>query len=219
MVSFIITLGRKRWYGARAYMLPNDPPTINWISQELEFRPKGVGKLLVRDLNACLENPRDQREEQLSTVLAGHGLTDQAQHFLLRRKYRAEGGWMWRMWREGRPILVRAYYILWAKDDFSMVGLRESRTPTDHRMVLGVLGGYGVTSHRAYAKGRTTWPIRAEQGITRQIEGDLHFMDLKMKINKPSGKDISTSAPWILDKNWKIADHSNALGSKSRNNQ
>ena len=35
MVIFIITLGRKRWYGVRAYMPPNDLPPINWIMQPL----------------------------------------------------------------------------------------------------------------------------------------------------------------------------------------
>ena len=87
VVSFIITLGRKCWYGVGAYVPPNNLPTINWIRQELECRTKGMRKLLVGDLNACLENPRDQREEQLATALAGYGLTDQAQHFLPRRKY------------------------------------------------------------------------------------------------------------------------------------
>ena len=61
VVSFIIKLGRKRWYGVRAYVQPNDLPTIKLIRRALECRPKGMGKLLVGNLNACLENPRDQR--------------------------------------------------------------------------------------------------------------------------------------------------------------
>ena len=159
VVSFIITLGRKRWYGVRSYVPPNNLPMINWIRQALDFRPKGMGKFLVGNLNACLENPRDQREEQLATVLARHGLTDHAQHFSPRWKYRAEGNWTWRMWMEERPISVQGDYILGIQDDFSMVGLQEPRTPTDHPMVLGVLFGDGVTRHRAYVKGRTNWPI------------------------------------------------------------
>ena len=93
VVSFIITSRRKRWYRVRAYVLPEDLPTINWIRQELECGKKGMRKLLVGDLNACLENTRYQWEEQLVTVLAGYDLTDQAQHFLPRRMYRAEGNW------------------------------------------------------------------------------------------------------------------------------
>ena len=56
MVSFIITSGRKCWYGVGAYVPPNDLPTINWIRQVVECGPKGVVKLLVGDLNDCLEN-------------------------------------------------------------------------------------------------------------------------------------------------------------------
>ena len=76
----------------------------------------------------------------------------------------------------------RGDYILGKRDDLSMVGLREPRTPTDHRMVLGVLLGDGVTRYRAYVKGQTTWPIPEEKGRARQIEGDFHFRVLKRKI-------------------------------------
>ena len=69
MVIFIITLVWKIWYGARDYVPHNNLPTVHWVTQALAW---------VGDLNACRENPRDQREEQLATVLVGYGLTDQA---------------------------------------------------------------------------------------------------------------------------------------------
>ena len=84
VASFIITSGRKRWYGVGAYVPPNNLPTINWIRQLLEYGPKGTRKLLVGDLNVYLKNMRDQQEEQLSAVLAKYGLTGQAQLFLPR---------------------------------------------------------------------------------------------------------------------------------------
>ena len=125
--------------------------------------------MLVDNHNACLENPRDQKEEQLVTVLSRHGLTDQARHFLPRQKYRAEGDWACRMWREGRPISGRVEYILGTtQQDFSMVGLREPIMPTDHWMVLRLLIGEGVTRHWMYVKGQTTWLIQDEKGRTRQ---------------------------------------------------
>ena len=93
------------------------------------------------------------------------------------------------MWREGRPISGRGEYILGKRDDFYMLGLREPRTPSDYRMVLGILRGDGVTRHCAYVKGHTTWPIREEKGRTRQLEGALHFRALKRKTKKPSGKE------------------------------
>ena len=52
VVSFIIMSGQKRWYGVGAYVPPNDLPRINWIRQALECGKKGIGKLLVGNLNA-----------------------------------------------------------------------------------------------------------------------------------------------------------------------
>ena len=72
MVIFIITSGRKRWYGVGAYVTTNKLPTINWIRKALDCGPKGMGILLFGDLNACLEISRDQREDKLATVLVGH---------------------------------------------------------------------------------------------------------------------------------------------------
>ena len=94
------------------------------------------------------------------------------------------------MWREGITILCRGDYILGTGDNFSMVGLQEPRTSTDHWMVLGVLCGYMVMGHCTYTKGRTTWPILEEKKITRKIKGALKFRDLKRNIKKPSRKDI-----------------------------
>ena len=65
----------------------------------LAYGSEGMGKLLVGDLNTYLENLKDPQEKQITTVLAGHGLTDKAQHFLLRQKYRAERNWTCRMRR------------------------------------------------------------------------------------------------------------------------
>ena len=87
VVSFIIPSGRKRWYDVEAYVPPRNITAINWIRKVLECGSEDMGKLIVGDLNTCLENPRDQWEEQLATVLVVHGLTDQAQHFSPRRKY------------------------------------------------------------------------------------------------------------------------------------
>ena len=95
VMSFIISLGRGCWYRVGAYVSPKALPTVNRITQALECALKGMEKLLVGDLNACLENPRDQWEEQLATVLVVHGLTDQARHFVPIQKYRSEGNWTW----------------------------------------------------------------------------------------------------------------------------
>ena len=149
VVSFTVKSGQKHWYVVRAYVPPNDFLEVQRITHVLACGPEGVGKLLVGDINACLENPREQSEEHLATVIAGHGLTDQARHSVPTRRYQVEGNWMWRMWREGKPISVRGDYISgMTQQDFYNVGIREPIMPTDHRIVLGVLIGEGARRHR-----------------------------------------------------------------------
>ena len=55
----------------------NDLPMVHWIMQALACGTEGVGNLLIGDLNTCLENTKDQKEEQLATLLPGHVLTYQ----------------------------------------------------------------------------------------------------------------------------------------------
>ena len=120
----------------------------------------------------------------------------------------------------GETYLRTGRLHLWeTRQDFSMVGLREPITLTDHQMVLGVLHGEGVTRHRLYVKGQTTWPIQEEKGKTSQIEGASQSRDLKRKANKPSSKNRRTSALWITDTTWNLAYQRTKLVRKSRANQ
>ena len=54
--------------------------------------------LVVGDLNTCIERLWDQREEEPETIIAAHGLEDQAQQFLPRCFYQGKMGWTWMMW-------------------------------------------------------------------------------------------------------------------------
>ena len=106
----------------------------------------------------------------------------------------------------GETYLGTGDYILGTpRQDFFMVGKRESIISTKHRMVLVILTGEGVREHRRYNKERTTWPITEATGGTRQ-DGDENFMALKRRVNKPSRKDITMSAPWISDTTWRLSD-------------
>ena len=134
-------------------MPPNNLPTVHWITHALVCGAERVGKVLIIDFNAYLENKRDQREEKLAPVLAGHGLTDQARHFVPRQRYRTEGNCTWRMWIEGILISGPGDYILGTtQQDFSMLDIREPIMPTNHWMVLGLLTGEGVRGNHRYNK-------------------------------------------------------------------
>ena len=74
VVSFTITAWQKQWYVVGAYILPKDQPVVHRLEQALAHVPEEVETLLVEDLNACLEQTRDQREENLENDIANHGL-------------------------------------------------------------------------------------------------------------------------------------------------
>ena len=104
VVSFTITAGQKLRYVVGVYVPPNDQPALHRVVQALARGPVGVKKLLFGYLYAYLAQPRDQREEDLTTAIADHGLSYQSQHLIPRRRYRGEVGYPWRMWGGKRPI-------------------------------------------------------------------------------------------------------------------
>ena len=112
VVSFTVTAGRKLWYFDRAYVPPNNQPTVHQVDQTLSRVLVGVDTLLVGDLNACLEKFWYQWKEDLETSITNYRLLYQTLHFVPRQGYRVKGGWPWRMWRDGRPITGRGCYIL-----------------------------------------------------------------------------------------------------------
>ena len=54
-----------------------------------------------------LSDPRDEREEDLATLLAYRGMVNMIDNFLPRRQYRGAGGWTWSMQRDSRQVKGR----------------------------------------------------------------------------------------------------------------
>ena len=85
VVSFLLTLGARRWYIVGAYVPPNNRPSVHRVEQALQAAPAGLELILMGDLNAHLYNPHDKREEDLAMALADRGLVNMTDHFLPRR--------------------------------------------------------------------------------------------------------------------------------------
>ena len=67
-------------------MTPNDVPAVQCVDQALISAPKGMEMILMGELNARLEYPRDKREEYLVTALVEKGLLNMTNHFMSRRR-------------------------------------------------------------------------------------------------------------------------------------
>ena len=87
VLSFTVTSGQKLWYIIGAYVLSNNLPVVHQITHALTGVMDRVRKVLVCELNICLALTREQREEHLATIIAIHGMTDQARNFTPRRRY------------------------------------------------------------------------------------------------------------------------------------
>ena len=82
VVSFLCTSGARLWYIVGAYMPPNDVPAVHCAEQTLRAVSKGLEVILMGDLNAHLEDPREEREEDLKMVLVDRGMVKMADNFM-----------------------------------------------------------------------------------------------------------------------------------------
>ena len=56
----------------------------------------------------------NMHKDDLESAIASHGMEDQTRHFIPRRCYRGEKGWMWGMRRYGRPVVGKGGYIFFS---------------------------------------------------------------------------------------------------------
>ena len=72
VVSFSITSGTGRGYVVGVYVPSNYVSVVHWVDQAMVAKMKGLGTILMWDLNIRLEKPRNEREEELAMALANH---------------------------------------------------------------------------------------------------------------------------------------------------
>ena len=101
------------------------------------------------------------------------------------------------------------YFLSTERSSFFIVGLRETRHGTDHRLILAVLRGQGVLRNFRFRRGRTRWPIRPKL-ICPQTDGGAAFAVLKGWVPRtPRPKKACVS--WISQDTWKLADSREVL--------
>ena len=129
--------------------------------------PEGTHPLLIGDLNADLEHPRDIQEEVLSTELRESGFRCATRNFRPRRTRRTRGRWTWRQRRtnkEGERYWLRSkpdYFLLKERDRARVRRCRWTlprHHDSDHRApVVQIYSRKGGV--RKYLEERTTVPV------------------------------------------------------------
>ena len=67
----------------------------------IERRPRGTCPIVIGDMNADLDFPRNRQEEVLSAEMSAHGLACVTKHYRPRqRRRRTKGRWTFRRWED-----------------------------------------------------------------------------------------------------------------------
>ena len=60
VTSFLLMLGARQWYVVGAYVSPNNRSSVHRAEQALRAAPTGLELILMVDLNAQLDEPREK---------------------------------------------------------------------------------------------------------------------------------------------------------------
>jgi hypothetical protein len=108
-ISFQLATGQKRYSCVGGYIPPKDESIIESIGKVFDSLPKGP-IILLGDLNANLNNPRNDRGLKIATIVADLGLEDLISHFNQKCNYREKFTWWMR--RGNSIIKAKCDYIL-----------------------------------------------------------------------------------------------------------
>jgi hypothetical protein len=104
VISFQLVTGCNRISCVGGYIPPTDVSTIKFVNEAYNIPPRGP-KLVLGDLNADLNNPRNERPTTVATAMADLGLENLYGLFCHKLNHRE--GFTWQMRRDNKKIKVR----------------------------------------------------------------------------------------------------------------
>ena len=214
IVTFDLVLGKgkrtERWFTVGGYIPPSerDGATGRQIEELVASRPAGSRPLILADLNANLDFPRNRQEEIISGGAAEHGLVCATRHFMARRTRRNRGRWTWRQQRRDGGGETRTYR---SKPDYILTRERDRRKVrrvrwvqlrglhADHRALVIKLrsDAKGVEAH----KRRTERNPLLEPRVGPPTLGEALFDDLRSACQKPERRERPDHS-WIRPGTW-----------------
>lgn len=161
VISFQLVTGRKRWHAVGAHVPPDSLSETNHIVEAFSKCPDGVDPVLAGNLNANVEFPECERDEEIAAAAAAEGLEDVSLHFLQKQNRRMREH-TWSMMCQGEFISSKVDHILGTDRCFFMnVTVKEPHHCSDHRMVVGCLHSQSIKENRRHLGSRTRCPLKA----------------------------------------------------------
>ena len=118
------------------------------MEQALWKAEKESEVILMGDLNMRLQEPCEEQEEELATVVAACGLEYMTTYLIPKIRYRGDGRWIFRMIREDWQMIGRRDYIRFTnRQHFFNVGVSEAWMSTYHLIVLAVGGSLRLDTY------------------------------------------------------------------------
>jgi hypothetical protein len=86
-ISVELVTGKRRIFVVGAYIPPMDVSTLEYIGEALLSKPQRAELLLLGDLNANFQAPKDERDSDITPEMANFGLEDLVLRFRQRHNY------------------------------------------------------------------------------------------------------------------------------------
>jgi hypothetical protein len=205
VISFVLRTGERRFGCVVGYIPPNCSDTQEFINQALEYLPTGIPSLLMGDINANLESPRDTREVAILALVATYGLFDVLPHYRQRRCQFGHGVTWWQHREDGNVTLRCDYLLALDRRFIRNVQILKPRLHTsEYIMVLGVLQSEPPEAHQQHMQGRKQFPLAPPVGPAMRVDS---LLDTTMNhIAKGMPAVRAPRAPWISDGTWRVGD-------------
>jgi hypothetical protein len=161
---------------------------MNFVNEAYKILPRGP-KLVLGDLKADLNNPRNERATTVATAMADLGLENLYGHFYHKSEHRE--GFTWHMRRDNKTIKARCDDILGSERGIlTNIQLKDPRHYTsDHFMVLGSVSSAPNQDNVSYLRARKKFPFCMDK-YGPQTKANSMFQEIKSfveKVLRPAG--------------------------------
>jgi hypothetical protein len=208
VISFQLVTGCRRIYRLGGYIPPTDVSMIKFVNEASNSLPRGP-KLVLGDLNADLNNPRNERTTAVVTAMADLCLKNLYGHFCHKNKHREV--FTCQIRRGNKTIKTRCDYILGSERGIlTNIQLKDSRHYTsDHFMVVLSIFSAPKQDNASYLKARKKFHLCMNTSVP-QTKANSMFQGIKSfveKVRRPA--QIWTS--WISETTWQMIDRRAAI--------
>ena len=213
VISCRIITGGYSYYAVGCYIPPSETTLASFDTAIEAWNqcPQGFIPILMGDLNANINNPRNERDWRISEQIDSWDSDCLTGHYKSRRRRIARGNWTWRQRRLGRWISSKPDYAITTPRGRKRVRRVRIVWPrhhdSDHRAIILNLKRGNIRRLRKYRRQLQTFPLTPARPLT---EPENVFEALKASVERPKPRELQSNG-WISTETWDLIDRRAAL--------